>query len=211
MTVAALPSIASQMLPEVIREFTERYPEIVVQAKDVVAEKLIEAVKKEEVDFGVGTKIRADRELKTLPLLVDRLCAFVPKNHLIGRSSSVTLKDLIALPLILTGKDSSVREILERALKRERIQPKVAYETNISASGFTKGQYCSLAGSYVPFAVTKADRIATYDPRLSLEERYGTQEGYVCEESCGGSGASTFPAQRRRESSCVAGRGEPRP
>ncbi len=45
---------------------------------------------------------------------------------------------------------------------------------NISASGFAKGQYCSLAGSYVPFAATKDDRIAT------LEERYGTQEGYVC-------------------------------
>ena len=136
-TVAALPSIASQMLPQVIREFTERYPEIVVQAKDVVAEKLIEAVKKEEVDFGIGTKFRADRDLKTLPLLVDRLCAFVPKNHLIGRNSSVTLRDLIALPLILTGKDSSVREILERALKRERIQPKVAYETNYMSTAIS--------------------------------------------------------------------------
>ena len=26
----------------------------------------------------------------------------------------------------------------------------------------------------------KADRLASGDPRLSIEERYGTQEGYVC-------------------------------
>lgn len=51
---------------------------------------------------------------------------------------------------------------------------------NIAASGFFKGQYCSLVGSYIPFAVTKAERIAAYDPRLSIEERYGTQEGYIC-------------------------------
>lgn len=51
---------------------------------------------------------------------------------------------------------------------------------NISASGFAKGQYCSLAGSYIPFATAKADRLATYDPRFSLQERYGTQEGYFC-------------------------------
>ena len=51
---------------------------------------------------------------------------------------------------------------------------------NISASGFAKGQFCSLAGSYIPFAKTKADRLAAYDPRLSIEERYGTQHGYVC-------------------------------
>ncbi len=31
----------------------------------------------------------------------------------------------------------------------------------------------------VPFAKTKADRIANGDPRLSLEERYGNHAGYV--------------------------------
>jgi hypothetical protein len=51
---------------------------------------------------------------------------------------------------------------------------------NVSASGFAKGQFCSLAGSYIPFVVTKAERVASSDPRLSLEERYGTQEGYLC-------------------------------
>jgi hypothetical protein len=51
---------------------------------------------------------------------------------------------------------------------------------NISASGFTKGQFCSLLGSYIPFAIAKTDRVAASDPRLSVEERYGTQEGYLC-------------------------------
>jgi hypothetical protein len=51
---------------------------------------------------------------------------------------------------------------------------------NVAATGFAKGQYCSLTGSYVPFAATRAERAAAYDPRPSLEERYGTQEGYVC-------------------------------
>jgi hypothetical protein len=34
-------------------------------------------------------------------------------------------------------------------------------------------------GGYVPFAKTKADRLMAGDPRLSLEERYGTHEKYV--------------------------------
>ena len=50
---------------------------------------------------------------------------------------------------------------------------------NITASGFFKGQVCAFAGGYVPFAKTKAQRLASQDPRLSLEERYGNQEGYV--------------------------------
>jgi hypothetical protein len=31
----------------------------------------------------------------------------------------------------------------------------------------------------IPFAKTEAERLASGDPRLSLEERYGTHEGYV--------------------------------
>jgi Alpha/beta hydrolase domain len=50
---------------------------------------------------------------------------------------------------------------------------------NVFASGFDKGKFCSLTGSYVPFAETKQERLAEHDSRLSLEERYGTHEGYV--------------------------------
>jgi alpha/beta hydrolase family protein len=50
---------------------------------------------------------------------------------------------------------------------------------NITAAGFHKSQNCDYTGGYVPFAKTKADRIASGDPRLSLEERYGTHDGYV--------------------------------
>jgi hypothetical protein len=51
---------------------------------------------------------------------------------------------------------------------------------NVQASGFFKGQICGFAGGYVPFAVTRAERLKTGDPRPSLEERYGTQDGYAC-------------------------------
>ncbi len=36
-----------------------------------------------------------------------------------------------------------------------------------------------LPATYIPFHKTKAARLATGDSRLSLEERYGTQQGYV--------------------------------
>ena len=35
-----------------------------------------------------------------------------------------------------------------------------------------KGQACAFTGGFIPFAKTKADRLAKGDPRLSLEERY---------------------------------------
>ena len=41
------------------------------------------------------------------------------------------------------------------------------------------GQLCNYVGGMVPFFKTKAQRLAAGDPRLSLEERYGTHAGYV--------------------------------
>ena len=50
---------------------------------------------------------------------------------------------------------------------------------NVTAEGFHKGQLCNYAGGFIPFAKTKSERMANDDPRLSLEERYDTHEGYV--------------------------------
>jgi hypothetical protein len=51
---------------------------------------------------------------------------------------------------------------------------------NVTAAGFFKGQICGFTGGYVPFALTRAEREKSGDPRRSIEERYGTQEGYAC-------------------------------
>ncbi|HEU5352237.1 MAG TPA: LysR family transcriptional regulator [Terracidiphilus sp.] len=135
--ISALPSVAAQMLPMIVHKFAQAYPGVVVQVKDVVAEKLIEMVKKEEVDFGIGTQMRRDRDVVASPLLVDRLCAFVPRGLPLAQKSSTTLKELVILPLILTGKDSSVREIVERALKQQRLSLTLAYETNYMATAIS--------------------------------------------------------------------------
>jgi hypothetical protein len=45
--------------------------------------------------------------------------------------------------------------------------------------GFGENDGCESSGQSIPFATTKADRIAKSDPRLSLEERYKTHAGYV--------------------------------
>ena len=44
---------------------------------------------------------------------------------------------------------------------------------------FHAGQVCNYIGGMVPFFKTKAQRLAAGDPRLSLDERYGTHAGYV--------------------------------
>lgn len=53
---------------------------------------------------------------------------------------------------------------------------------NVTAGGtrpFHADQICNYVGGMIPFAKSKDERLATGDPRLSLEERYINHAGYV--------------------------------
>ena len=49
----------------------------------------------------------------------------------------------------------------------------------LRAEGYGLGDGCEASGQLLPFPKTRAARLASGDPRRSLEERYGTHEGYV--------------------------------
>jgi hypothetical protein len=53
---------------------------------------------------------------------------------------------------------------------------------NVTAGGdkpFHKDQICNYVGGMIPFARTAEERKASQDPRPSLQERYGSHDGYV--------------------------------
>lgn len=133
-SVACLPSIAADLLPRAIAALATRHHGIVVRVRDVVAARVLELVKSGEVDFGVGSCGPPDRELSEQPFLADRLAAFVPRNHPFADRRYVRLREVATHPIILTGRDSSVRELVERALKQERLSIQVAQEATYMAT-----------------------------------------------------------------------------
>jgi hypothetical protein len=50
---------------------------------------------------------------------------------------------------------------------------------NLYKAPFPEGELCDRFGTYVPFAATRAERLAKRDPRPSLEERYGDHTAYA--------------------------------
>jgi LysR family carnitine catabolism transcriptional activator len=126
--VAALPSIAAGLLPRAIGLIARSHEGLVVRVRDVVAGRVLELVKSGDVDFGIGSVIRPDPDVALEPLLWDRLWAIARRDHPIGRRRSITLRELSAQPLVLTGPDSSLRQILERAFDQHRLPAHIAQE-----------------------------------------------------------------------------------
>ena len=116
-TLGALPSISSKMLPSTIAEFQKQYPGIVVRLRDVLAYRNVKMVKEEEVDFGIGTLRMPDPDIQFTPLFTDHLGVIFPAGHPVERRRAITLKNLTDYPLILMDPETSVRDLVDHAFE----------------------------------------------------------------------------------------------
>lgn len=128
--VAAMPSIAADLLPRAMRAFLHTSPEVRITVHDVVADRVRDLVAARAVDFGLGTASRTDRDIRASALYDDHLAAFVPTVHRLAKQTVVSLRALSECDLILPNRESSVRRIVEVAAARHRIPITVRHETN---------------------------------------------------------------------------------
>jgi len=82
------------------------------------------------------------------------------------------------IPMLVPGTDADGNEIggIPSVLHQAPLGSYLGW--NVTASGYSRGRACGFSG-FIPFAKTAQQRLASGDPRRSLEERYGTHEGYV--------------------------------
>jgi len=153
-TIGALPSISSKLIPSTIAEFQKQYPGIVVRLRDVLAYRNVRLVKEEEVDFGIGTLRIPDPDIQFTPLFTDHLGVIFPAGHPVERQRSVTLKSLTPYPLILMDPETSVRDVVDHAFESIGVSAVPAFEV----------VYPSVA-----LALVKAGLGITIQPSSSME------------------------------------------
>lgn len=129
-TIAALPSLCAGALPPILKTFREQFPGVEVRLRDVVAQRIDALVRDGEVDFGVGVRARMNHGLNFQVVMVDRLSLFVPARHALAKRSSITLSELAGEPIILTGRDSSVRERVEQLFSEQGLMLTPGLEAN---------------------------------------------------------------------------------
>jgi hypothetical protein len=107
-----------------------------------------------------------------------------------GWYNQVAVKDTSSLPnMEIPGKFYTVFVAKTDAdgndipgIRHPHLQAPIGTHTGwaVRRAPFAANEDCALTGQFIPFKTTKAERLAVGDPRLSLEERFGTLAGYVC-------------------------------
>jgi DNA-binding transcriptional LysR family regulator len=113
--VAALPSVASSLLPEAIAKFSLQFPGVQVMLKDALGAEITELVRTDQVDFGISGEAPTDAGLEFTVLGADEMVAVTPPDHPLGSMKRLTLESLVDYPLILMSRNSSVRRLVDDA------------------------------------------------------------------------------------------------
>ena len=79
-------------------------------------------------DVAVVARIDDDRRFHAKPYSRQRVVIFVPHGHEWAKRRSIELAELKGQPMVLREQGSSTRQILEDALKRAGVAPRVVME-----------------------------------------------------------------------------------
>jgi LysR family carnitine catabolism transcriptional activator len=121
------------LLPDVIGEFTARYPDISIHLSDTNARGVQQSVERNEVDFGIGSLWHPNNKLEFVPLLEDAFEFVCHKDHPLARDhSSVHWRQLEGLSFLGTG--------LTQALKMQKYigNPKFEFSTTTTLFAMLK-------------------------------------------------------------------------
>lgn len=134
LAIACVPTVAGTRLPALMIAFARRFPGISVRVRELSQPGLLEAVRKREVDFGIGPQPERLGELRFQPVFADPYVALLPATHPAAAKSTVSLRELAQMPLLTMGASQFHRQLMQ-AFDKEGLKPDLNYEfTNVSTA-----------------------------------------------------------------------------
>ncbi|MEJ2601947.1 MAG: HTH-type transcriptional regulator CysB [Gammaproteobacteria bacterium] len=129
LSIATTHTQARYVLPEVVRVFRERYPDVSLELHQGTSEQIADLVEARVVDFAIAT---GGRELFTdlvlLPCYRWDRTVLVPRDHELARSEErPTIRSLARYPLVTYVFSFSGESSLKRAFAAEGLEPDVVF------------------------------------------------------------------------------------
>jgi len=123
LTLSACESVLTYRLPELLRMFQDRYPKVTIELH---APGMCEAGPPlgYGVDIAVSISERVtDPQMIAEPLIKERVCAVVAKDHPLAGRRSVKAQDVVLEQLLLTEESCSYRALFEKTLSAAGVRP----------------------------------------------------------------------------------------
>jgi len=118
LTIGASTTIADYMLPSLLGDFNEKYPEVNINLKVSNTEGIVSMVENNTIDLGVVEAPVGNKNLVVEQCRPDQLVAIMPPTHPEAEKESVGHTELMKYPFICREEGSGTREVIEDYLKK---------------------------------------------------------------------------------------------
>ena len=133
--MAAMPSLAATVVPQVFARFRVQHPGVRLQLMDTLSDPAFDLVRAARVDFALTAANPAYADLDYLPLASDGFVLLIPRHHALAcRRGALSWAEVAQLPHISMPLPSSVRQYADAALLEHRIRFAPQFELEHLAS-----------------------------------------------------------------------------
>jgi len=171
-SVASIPSIAANILPDILSAFRKKYPTITLQISDDRTEVIATRLRRGEVDFAICPFGTRDSDLEFEHIVDDPYFAVFPKTSPLARERTVSLKRFSSFPLVLMRPGLNMRQVLDEAAAKAGITLRPVHEvyhhdtlTGIVAAGHGVGAMPGMTISMMRHPQLAVARIV--EPKIS--------------------------------------------
>jgi len=160
--VGTFQSAGARVLPEIMRRFTEQWPQVDVTLFELEDDEIAVAVERGELDVGFVLLPVGDHPLETVELLRDPYVLVVPVDSPLA-SGEPSLRRVGDEPLV-GFRDCDAVEPIEAAFRAEGLEPKWAFRSNDNPT------VQALVAAGVGIAVMPRLTVNADDPRIAVVE-----------------------------------------
>lgn len=114
--IGASTTIAEYMLPAILGDFKNKYPDVVVRLKVSNTEGVVTMVEDNTIDLGIVEGTVNNKQLLVEPCRVDKLVAIVSNDHELAGMAKVPCAELLNHPFIFREAESGTRGVFSEYL-----------------------------------------------------------------------------------------------
>jgi DNA-binding transcriptional LysR family regulator len=129
-TFACVPSSVRHFLPDVLKQFSARFPRIRVRIHDESAQDVLNLVLAGEADFGINFTGAENPEIVFEPIYVERYVLAMLHDHPLAKRKTIRWKETVGERYISVAKSSGNRSVIDAALAGVEKHPVIFCEVN---------------------------------------------------------------------------------
>ncbi len=129
-TVGAMLFGGELDIPAILARFTATFPDVEIGLREGTAQRMLEMLSDGSLDVAFALEVRPPEGLERLALSSEELAVAMSPDHALAGDGPLTIGALAGTRLIEFQRGSSTRALVDAALQRAGVEPRIALEAN---------------------------------------------------------------------------------